>query len=459
LDVSQVAWIGKGSDMCVRTGRSWVSGFCLIAVTVVFGFATSSRAADRRVDKSVLTVMTLNAEFLWDGAEPEEGRVDFPWKHSETEAAEHMEQIAQIIRRANADIVHLVEVENELAAGALNDNHLQGLGYRVYFIKGRDSYTGQDVALLTRIDPESDRIERDDTTGQSGDVVKGVSKNLYAKFTVGTTKIAIVGLHLLAQPNRQDRARQREAQADVIRRRIAVLQSEGYLVIVLGDFNDYDGETACRDHIDSLPVTNVLRIIRGLVTAATEDDLFNVTEFVPKANRYTAYWDQNDNGQIEAEREYTSIDHILMSAGLRPRVRYVDIPHSHDPRSTTDHFPVVARLGLGDSSASAALQIARLLPNPEGNESDNEEATIRNLSQQAVDLTGWTLRDLVHTNWSLSSLGTLLPGQEKTIRRQRQRMALNNDGDTIELCRPDGTVTDTITYGPVEEGEMIVRGD
>lgn len=39
-----------------------------------FGF---SWADDRRTDKSVLVVMTLNAEFLWDGVTPEEGRGHF----------------------------------------------------------------------------------------------------------------------------------------------------------------------------------------------------------------------------------------------------------------------------------------------------------------------------------------------------------------------------------------------
>jgi PAS domain-containing protein len=125
----------------------------------------------------------------------------------------------------------------------------------------------------------------------------------------------------------------------------------------------------------------------------------------------------------------------------------------------TDHFPVVVHFGLAGNSTSVALRIIRLVPNPQGSDSDNEEATIRNFSDRAVDLTGWTLRDLTGKTWSLSILATLPPSQEKTIRRQRQPMALNNDGDTITLCGPDGTVVDTVTYGPVEEGEVISRGD
>ncbi len=63
---------------------------CLSAIVLIFIGTACSHGADRRPDSSVLTVMTLNAEFLWDGVAPEEGQVNFPWKNSETEATEHM---------------------------------------------------------------------------------------------------------------------------------------------------------------------------------------------------------------------------------------------------------------------------------------------------------------------------------------------------------------------------------
>ena len=65
----------------------------LIAASVIL-LLGSARAEDRRNDKSMLVVITLNAEFLWDGVAPEEGQVRFPWKFSQTEAEEHMQQVA-----------------------------------------------------------------------------------------------------------------------------------------------------------------------------------------------------------------------------------------------------------------------------------------------------------------------------------------------------------------------------
>jgi hypothetical protein len=142
-----------------------LKSFCLIfaLLFLTFGFVT---AEDRRTDKTKLCVMTLNAEFLWDGVEPEEGQVDFAWKHSQTEAEDHMLKVAVLIISGNPDIVNLVEVENINALMTFNDKFLTGRGYMPYLIKGKDNYTGQDVALLTRIDPEGNLIQRDDRDAQ-----------------------------------------------------------------------------------------------------------------------------------------------------------------------------------------------------------------------------------------------------------------------------------------------------
>jgi hypothetical protein len=49
---------------------------CLIVIAPALAGAVSGHGADRRPDRSVLTVVTLNAELLRDGVEPEEGRVE-----------------------------------------------------------------------------------------------------------------------------------------------------------------------------------------------------------------------------------------------------------------------------------------------------------------------------------------------------------------------------------------------
>jgi endonuclease/exonuclease/phosphatase family metal-dependent hydrolase len=424
----------------------------VLPVLIALLLVTSGRAEDRRVDKSRLVVMTFNTKFMWDGVAPEEGLVNFSWKFSQTEAEEHMDEIAKVIIRNDPDIINLAEIENENALNVLNTKFLPGRGYAVYFAQGIDTTTGQDVGLLTRIDPEGNDIERYTKKGQSGGTRKSVSKNYFAKFDINGKQIALVAAHLLAHPNSPSRKYKRQAQADAIGDVAEELADHGYAVIILGDFNDYDGQV--KDHIDSQPITNVLWRMKRMQPGVMEDDLTNVAEFVPKPSRYTAFWDKNDNEFVNHPEEHTSIDHILISSTLKPFVEDVDMPHVLDPRIVSDHYPVVLTLQVGDGEPTGVV-ICRLYPNPDGDENVKEEASIKNTGSEAVDLAGYKLRDLAGTTWSLDSLGTLNPGQEKTIKRNGQRMGMNNGGDTIELLDDDGRVVYTITYDRVDEGEVV----
>lgn len=424
--------------------------FLIILITVG---CTLCHAEDRRTDKNWLSVMTLNAEFMWDGVEPEEGQVNFAWKHSQTEAEEHMADIADVIIEQNPDIVNLVEVESLAALKRLNDKFLSDRGYKPYLVKGKDTYTGQDVGMLTRIDPEHNMIHRYNEKGQAGQVQKSVSKNYYAKFTVNDTKIAIVSLHFLSRPNAENRKLKREAQADAIRTKSMELVTKGYQVIVLGDFNDYDGDEGYRDHQDNMPITNVLSSIKELCSTTDEDDLINIATMVPKASRYTAFWDKDDDDNIDHPGEYTSIDHLLVSKGLKEKLVYADIPHTFDPRCVTDHFPIVAHFQLGAPTPIAGLRMIRLLPNPVGNENQNEEVVLKNFGSSVINLDGWKLRDKANKHWDLSD--ALSGGTELTIKRNGQPMAMNNKGDTIQLINPQGVSVQTVKYERVSEQETV----
>jgi exonuclease III len=426
--------------------RCWFAA----AIAIIF-LAFPASADDRRIDKTRLTVMTFNAEFLWDGVEPEDGQatIRFPWKGDKTLAEEHMQKVANVIIASDPDVVNLAEVENLDALNRLNDKFLAGRGYKAHFAQGKDTQTGQDMALLTRIDP-SEPIKYDGRKGSSGGTNKSVSKNYTARIQVGDKKIALIGVHLLARPGDQSRRFQREAQAQAVRAMAIDQADAGWEVIVLGDFNDYDWAADSRDHLDSQPISNVLVIARAMKNHAdASDDLYNVAASVPKGVRYTSHWDKNNDGLIQAPGELTSIDHMLVSANLKAAIDTVDIPHTQ-PHGVSDHFPIVTRFRTptGDTPAVPAqkVRVTSLLPNPSGNETQNEAATLKNVSAEQIDLTGWKLRDLTGKTWSLNDLGTLMPGDSKTIKRNGQEMAMNNGGDTIDLIDPDGRIVQTITY-------------
>lgn len=427
-----------------------------IAILAVALLAVSASAADRRPDAARLRIMSLNAEFLWDGEAPEEGQVSFPWKHAPDEAREHMREIADVIIAHDPDIVTLIEVENLDALQLLNTTFLAGRGYIAYLDKGIDTFTGQDVGILTRIDPVGDAVHYDDRRGRSGNTFKSVSKNCFATFDFPDRDVALIGIHLLARPLDGSRLHKRQAQADAVRSMAQELAGEGFELVVLGDFNDFDGVSGSRDHQDSMPITNVLEIVRALDPVDPNDDLGNVASLIAKSSRFTAHWDQNQNGAVDAPGELTSIDHILLSSWLFERVSEAIIPHAHDPLEVTDHFPVVVEIRLGDAPApttAAPFRIFSLLPNPVGDETENESVTIVNIDGQSHSLSGWTLRDRVGTTWTLG--GQLAGGEAVTILRAGQQMALNNGGDTIDLLDPAGEVAHTITYGRVDEGEPV----
>ncbi|MEI9850102.1 MAG: CehA/McbA family metallohydrolase [Sphingomonas sp.] len=106
-------------------------------------------------------------------------------------------------------------------------------------------------------------------------------------------------------------------------------------------------------------------------------------------------------------------------------------------------------------AALPAVRIASLIPNPAGDDVTNEEITLRNVGSQPVALQGWQVRDLSGRTWSLDAAGTLPPGQEITIRREGQEMALNNDGDTVELLDASGAVVQSFAYANVSQGQAV----
>jgi len=94
---------------------------------------------------------------------------------------------------------------------------------------------------------------------------------------------------------------------------------------------------------------------------------------------------------------------------------------------------------------------------------DDEWIELMNTGGEAVDMTGWRLRDAVSdSSWKFEFSGTLgasdiivLYGNEAYIWEDsngytRNGLSLNNSGDTIELVRPDGTVATSVEYGSGE---------
>ncbi len=283
-----------------------------------------------------LRVAAFNVEFLFDGVD-DEGQADFPWKGNPEAAREHQGRVAEVVRRVDADVIMLAEVENKDVLDALVAGPLAGMGYTAYFVPGNDRFTGQDMGLLSKlpIDATGRTDERAPVPGSPTETY-GVSKNLWARLRIGGMATTIVGVHFLAQPDNAARKPQREAQAEVIRRLVALEQGEGREVIVLGDVNDFDDTIL--DRRGNRPITTVAALLKA-GAAGAENDLRNVMGEVPVAERFSNLYDRNRNEVIE-EGELGAIDHMFVSPGLFRRIREVRFVHTHDPRTVTDHFPI-----------------------------------------------------------------------------------------------------------------------
>lgn len=284
-----------------------------------------------------IRIATFNAEFMFDGLEPD-GEATFAWKLDSLAAANHRRGIGAIVAMLDPDIIMFQEIENEYVLERLIEESLPDSGYQAYFVPGFDSFTRQNVGLISRIpiDEIGRTDERARVEGTRQDY--GVSKNMWARLDLGGIPVTIIGLHLLAQPDNVERAPRREAQARVLYNLAQAEAAEGRELIILGDFNDFDGDVS--DRKGSRPITRVLSMIRLAGGGMT-----NVMGEVQQQDRFTTHWDRNRDGRL-TDDELSAIDHLLLSPGLYARLLEVQFVHAHNPMYGPDHFPIVVTLEL-----------------------------------------------------------------------------------------------------------------
>ena len=311
-----------------------------------------------------IRIATFNAQILTAPGVRAGGLQRFRW---DVARRKHFERIASVVEAIDADVLNLVEVTSKEGVDQLVQIlHEKGLTkYRGYHVECHDTYTGMDVALVSRIAP--DRVdgqsirtiysERQDptwrqtfhTTRPSGNMAQGTTsldRSAIALLTVGSHKLGLFGLHLKSNPSDGYSNAKRMAQVEVVRRAIhQEIVGRGYLPILLGDLNDYDPDVPDRDP-DRETMTTVLRDLKDYDKAREGPELVNVAGKIPRqADRYTSLWDRNENGAEDPYDVMTMIDHILLPKEMMPWVKRVFIFHCVDLR-VSDHSAVVVDLVL-----------------------------------------------------------------------------------------------------------------
>jgi exonuclease III len=275
------------------------------------------------------------------------------WKN-QTEAQQHMDIIAKRIKEVNPDIINFCEVEGCDELNILKDK-LDGT-YQPYLKKGTDSSTGQNVGMLTRVDPLISLYRSElkynypvqgsvcGYTGNGGS--SGVSKHYITEYKFNGINIAFISAHLLAIPTDPQRCAQREAQASVLQSVIFDFISKDYEIIMLGDFNDYDAEVL--DVNGNKPTSTVLDILKGLKgDFVGKYELFSAAETIQQNERYSDWWDSDNNCNTASSLDYSMIDHILVTDKIRKNIINTFIYHGYSEfcgKYDSDHYPVVVDL-------------------------------------------------------------------------------------------------------------------
>jgi len=315
-----------------------------------------SSIGDRRTDKNKLRIVQYNVEWLFmDYYSP----MDCPgsgctWVN-QSEANTHMDYVAKTVKYLNPDVINFCEIEGCDELNILKDR-LDDNSYNPYLKKGTDTSTGQNVGMLTRVDPAINLYRTEikynyplpgSKCGYTGSVSStGVSKHYITEFKFIGYDIAFIAAHLIAIPTDSSRCAQREAQASILQSVIYDYINDGYEVIMLGDFNDYDAEIM--DINNNKPTSNVLDILKGYKgDAAGRYQLYSVAEEIVQNQRYSDWWDSDSNCNTSSQKDFSMIDHILVTEAIRKNIANVFVYHGYDEycgKYNSDHYPVVVDL-------------------------------------------------------------------------------------------------------------------
>ena len=304
---------------------------------------------------STLRIMQYNVEWLFMNNSVYDCPGDLCSWGTEEDSYVHMGYVADVIAKLNPDILNLCEVEGcseiSMLLSELEDRGVSGL---FGFLKqGTDSSTGQNVAMLTKYLPASDLYRsnmhvnwplansRCGYSGPGGST--GVSKHYYTFFNLSNdTSVVMIGTHLLSIPTDPERCAKREAQAQILQELIAdFIVYDGVSVILIGDLNDYDGDVL--DWQGNIPTSSVLDILKGYSgDRAGEYVLGNAAERISEEDRYTNWWDSDNNCSTNSPNDYSMIDHVLVSSNIVVKNAFIYNEYSeYCGKYESDHYPVV----------------------------------------------------------------------------------------------------------------------
>lgn len=194
-----------------------------------------------------LNVMTINTEWLWTPYDQQvEGSRYNKGDMSKTKYNDELAFYTSIIKQKSVHILAVSEIENHLVANDLAKSF--GPLWKAYFKQGRDTATGQDVAILSNLEPVKGSLT--DFGFPAGQLPRFLDKQKRLSKVVGVQfwssadknkqKIGVITSHFLAKrKENKKKSQNRQRQAYALVKAMDRFMNESDSLIVLGDFNDF----------------------------------------------------------------------------------------------------------------------------------------------------------------------------------------------------------------------------
>ncbi|MBI1336127.1 MAG: hypothetical protein GC164_04095 [Phycisphaera sp.] len=219
-----------------------------VFLLVVIAFETHALAEDRKI-----TLAAYNVEWMTDV-------FDDPYTQDEIKQPKprkDIEHIAAALRKINADVVGIEEVENEGVLKAMTYELLSDLNYKDIAVDTTNSNRGQNTGLVSRLPIRSVTSYRfEDLKNPDGsDAHERFARDM-AVYRLGvsdTRNLTVVVLHLKSKYGNDTKSDAwRLAETTAVRRHIdKMLQDDPEAwIAVLGDFNDTPASKPVRKLLD-----------------------------------------------------------------------------------------------------------------------------------------------------------------------------------------------------------------
>ncbi|MFA5107709.1 MAG: lamin tail domain-containing protein [Patescibacteria group bacterium] len=131
---------------------------------------------------------------------------------------------------------------------------------------------------------------------------------------------------------------------------------------------------------------------------------------------------------------------------------------STDDDQEPDHDQPPAEPEKPTEDFSTRVALTELLPNPDGEEAEEEFIEIGNFDTREIDLIGWQLTDK-KTYYQIDKSTVIEPGEYIALYRSETHIALNNPGDEVFLIGPGDKIISGVSYQKAGTGQSWSRRD